>query len=536
MNLFTILDMAASGFGDRQALGRRGAGPNFADLRRQAAAGGARLRKEARAVVFVGQSGHAFASAFFACNFADVPFVPLNFRLSLDQLQRLVERTGDALVIAEPRYAADLSAPGRTLVTTDEWLATVEGPEPAEGPADEPCRAALHLFTSGTTAEPKAAVLEHRHLSAYILSSVEFGGAGEEEAALVSVPPYHIAGVANLLSNVFSGRRIVYLAAFEPASWLETVRTEGITQAMVVPTMLARIVEELGGAPSAGTPTLRTMSYGGARMPVPVLERALRLFPDTGFVNAYGLTETSSSIAVLGPEDHRLALEAGDPAARRRLGSAGRVLPGIELQVRAEDGAVLAAGTSGEIWVRGEQVSGRYAGLESPCDPEGWFPTRDAGWLDEEGYLFVEGRVDDTIIRGGENIAPAEIEEVLLRHPAVVDAAGGGLPDREGGQRIGAPGGLRPGGAADPGGPGARAGARRGIPSAGAGSRPTVRSRGGNSTQALRPPPITATASTAWSSPRSPAPRRGQAPRSCSSRSRSTTSSGTSRSTGSTTS
>lgn len=445
MNLFTILDMAASGFGERQALGRRGEGPTFADLRRQAAVGGNHLRKEARAAVFVGQSGHAFASAFFACTFADVPFVPLNFRLSLDQLVRLVERTGDAVVIAEPRYAVDLSAPGRTLVTTDEWLATVHGPEPTEGPADEPERAALHLFTSGTTAEPKAALLEHRHLAAYILSSVEFGGAGEEEAALVSVPPYHIAGVANLCSNVFAGRRVVHLAAFDPASWLATVRAEGITQAMVVPTMLARIVEELGDATGAGTPTLHTMSYGGARMPVPVLERALALFPGTGFVNAYGLTETSSSIAVLGPEDHRRALEAGDPLARARLGSAGRVLPGVEVQVRAQDGAVLAAGTSGEIWVRGEQVSGRYAGLESPCDDAGWFPTRDAGWLDEEGYLFVEGRVDDTIIRGGENIAPAEVEEVLLRHPAVLDAAVVGLPDEEWGQRIAAAVVLRPG-------------------------------------------------------------------------------------------
>jgi acyl-CoA synthetase (AMP-forming)/AMP-acid ligase II len=445
MNLFTILDMAASGFGQRQALGLRDAGPSYIDLRRQAATGGAHLRREGRTVVFVGQSGHAFASAFFACTWAAVPFVPLNFRLAGDQLQRLVERTGDAWLIAEPRYAADLAMAGGTLLSTDEWLSVVEGPEPEEEPADEPLRPALHLFTSGTTAEPKAAVLEHSHLSAYILGSVEFGAAGEDEATLVSVPPYHIAGVANLLSNTFAGRRIVYLPAFDPASWLNTVRAEGISQAMVVPTMLARIVEELDNSDSAGAPTLRSISYGGARMPISVLERAMELFPDTGFVNAYGLTETSSSIAVLTPEDHRRAVLDDDPAARRRLGSVGKVLPGIDVQVRAQDGAVLPAGSHGELWVRGEQVSGRYAGTDSPCDSEGWFPTRDAGWIDDEGYVFVEGRVDDTIIRGGENIAPAEIEEALLRHAAIADAAVVGLPDEEWGQRIGAAVVLRSG-------------------------------------------------------------------------------------------
>ncbi len=444
MNIFTILDMAADGLGDRQALGPIGNGPTFADLRRRATAAGTGVRG-ADGVVFVGESGTAFAVACFACAWAGVPFVPLNYRLPDEQLIALAARVGDGPVIADPRHTATLAASGRPVVTTDEWLAASDGPAPEDPPVDEPDQPALLLFTSGTSAAPKAAVLEHRNLSAYILGSVEFAGAAEDEAALVSVPPYHIAGVANLLSNVFAGRRIVYLPAFDPQTWLDTVRAEGVTQAMVVPTMLARVVELLGDANDAGAPTLRTISYGGARMPVPVLERALALFPGVGFVNAYGLTETSSSIAVLGPEDHRLALASSDPAVRARLGSVGRPLPGVEVEIRDDDGRPLPAGQRGEIWVRGEQVSGRYQGLDSPCDDAGWFPTRDAGWLDAEGYLFVEGRADDTIIRGGENIAPAEVEEVLLRHPAVADVAVVGLPDEHWGQRIGAAVVLRPG-------------------------------------------------------------------------------------------
>jgi acyl-CoA synthetase (AMP-forming)/AMP-acid ligase II len=197
--------------------------------------------------------------------------------------------------------------------------------------------------------------------------------------------------------------------------------------------MLARIAEVLerdGG----GLPALRALSYGGAKTSAPVLQRMMTLLPDVAFTNAYGLTETSSTIAVLGPEDHRAAL-AGDPGAIARLSSAGQVLPTVEIQIRGDDGPV-AAGTTGEIWVRGEQVSGEYAGAEAPTDADGWFPTRDCGRLDGDGYLFIEGRADDTIIRGGENIAPAEIEDVLVRHPAVEECAVVGVPDDEWGQRI----------------------------------------------------------------------------------------------------
>jgi acyl-CoA synthetase (AMP-forming)/AMP-acid ligase II len=450
VNLLTILDMTASALGERQALGHRGQGPTYANLRKQAGTGGAFLHREASGkTIFVGPSGHAFVSAFFASNWADVPFVPLNYRLAIDQLHRLIEQAGPAVIISEQGFQAELTRPGRTVITTDEWCSIIDGPSPTPDSVPEvPERFAVELFTSGTTAEPKAAVLEHRHLAAYILGSVEFASADEDETALVSVPPYHIAGVANLLSNVFAGRRIIYLPTFEPKTWLDTVKREGVTQAMVVPTMLARIAEAMDGATDA-TATLRTISYGGARMPQTVLERALRLFPHTGFVNAYGLTETSSSIAVLGPEDHRLALESNDPMATQRLSSVGRVLPGVEIEIR--DGIdPVPPNSHGEIWVRGEQVSGLYADGRSPRDEQGWFPTRDAGWIDEEGYLFVEGRTDDTIIRGGENIAPAEIEEVLMRHPAVIDVAVVGLPDEEWGQRITAAVVLRDGMSVEP--------------------------------------------------------------------------------------
>ncbi|MFD9279329.1 class I adenylate-forming enzyme family protein [Streptomyces mirabilis] len=417
MNIAMILEMAASA-GDRAVITAGGRSLTAAELLRRAHAAAHRFRGR-QAVVHLGANQLAYPVALFGAALAGVPFVPVNYRLGEQQLNALLARHPGAVVLRP----ADLDA------LLDE-RPDVEFLDP---PQDQESVAVL-LYTSGTTAEPKAAVLRHRHLLAYVLNTQEFASAEEGDASLVAVPPYHVAGLMNLLTNLYSGRRIVYLQTFEPRQWLETVRGERITHALVVPTMLARIVAEVPGD-DAGTPLLRSLAYGGARTPGPIVERALRIFPQTGFVNAYGLTETASSIAVLGPDDHWQASVSDDPAVRDRLGSVGRALPGIEIQIRTDDDKPAPAGETGLVFVRGEQISGEYGG-RSVLDAEGWFATRDRGRLDADGYLFIEGRADDTIIRGGENIAPAEIEDVLLAHPGIVEAAVVGLPDPEWGQRI----------------------------------------------------------------------------------------------------
>src|SRR6202012_1647054 len=211
--------------------------------------------------------------------------------------------------------------------------------------------------------------------------------------------------------------------------------SEQVTTATVVPTMLDRIITALE-ADGHELPSLRNLAYGGSKVGLPLVRRALERLPGVGFVNAYGLTETSSTIAVLTPDDHRAAQGASDPAVVKRLGSVGRPVPGIELEIRDDEGKVLPPGETGELFVRGEQVSGRYTGIGSVLDENGWFPTKDIAMLDEEGYLFIGGRSDDTIIRGGENIAPAELEEVLVEHPHVHDVAVVGVEDPQWGQAI----------------------------------------------------------------------------------------------------
>jgi acyl-CoA synthetase (AMP-forming)/AMP-acid ligase II len=214
------------------------------------------------------------------------------------------------------------------------------------------------------------------------------------------------------------------------------VNDERVTTATVVPTMLDRIVTVLESGEHQ-LAALRNLAYGGSKVGLPLVRRALELLPHVGFVNAYGLTETSSTISLLGPDDHREAIASSDPDVRRRLGSVGRPLPSIELEVRDDLGHEVPVGTSGEIWVRGEQVSGEYLGRHA-LRPDGWFPTNDGGHLDEDGFLYVEGRLDDVIIRGGENMSPGEIEEALLEHPAVAEAAVVGIPDEEWGEVVAA--------------------------------------------------------------------------------------------------
>jgi acyl-CoA synthetase (AMP-forming)/AMP-acid ligase II len=380
VNIALLLEMAADGFGERRAVGDL----TYADL--HAAASAAAEQIDGPHVV-LDVNSPAIPIGLFGAAIAGVPFVPLNYRLTPAEID-------------ERRRAVEAAAPGDDV--------------------------AVLLFTSGTTGPPKAAVLKHEHLTSYIFGTVEFMGAEEDEAALISVPPYHVAGIAAVLSSVYAGRRIVYLPQFSPEGWVEEALAEGITHAMVVPTMLGRILDVLQEQREE-LPALRHLSYGGGRMPVAVVERAMALLPDAGFVNAYGLTETSSTISVLTPDDHREAVRSDDPLARARLGSVGRPLPHLEVEIR-----------DGEVCVRGEQVSGEYLGRGSVLTDDGWYRTNDAGRIDDDGYLYIEGRLDDVIVRGAENLSPGEIEDTLLDHPAVAEAAVVGVPSDEWGEAVAA--------------------------------------------------------------------------------------------------
>jgi acyl-CoA synthetase (AMP-forming)/AMP-acid ligase II len=438
MNISLILQMAAEAEPARIGVVCDGKRWSYSALWRAAQGAMASIAKSgATHVALLDESSEAAAIALFGAALAGVPYVPLNYRLADADLAALLKRIAPAYLIGDIERVQRLNPEGEHRL----WTRTAfvqEAETLAEGalPPDEaPDGIAVQIFTSGTTAAPKAALLRHSNLLSYILGTVEFGAAAPEEAALVSVPPYHIAGIAALLSSIYALRRILLLPAFEPEAWLNLAATERATNAFLVPTMLARLITRLETTAATELAALKAIAYGGGPMPLELIERALALLPSTDFTNAYGLTETSSTIALLGPEEHRAACASRDPRVRARLRSVGRPLPTVEIEIRDEDGRVLPPGERGEIYVRGEQVSGEYKERKAIRD-DGWFPTRDAGWIDAQGYLFLAGRADDVIVRGGENISPGEIEAVLLAHPAIADAAAVGVPSTEWGEAV----------------------------------------------------------------------------------------------------
>ena len=452
MNIAMLLQMASEVGGDRTAVTCHHQHHSYATLFDAAKVAAAEFKANGcEYVSVIDTSNPAVPIALMGAAMAGIPYVPINYRLAEDRLDALIERIEPAYLITSPDQAGKFAKRDRlTVATSDDFLnSTTSQDAPEIEWPDDPSAIAVQLFTSGTTGTPKAALLRHEHLMSYILGSVDFASAEEAEATLVSVPPYHIAGISALLSSLYAGRRMVFLPDFGPAAWLELVEHEKVTNAFVVPTMLSRVIDHLDTIErTPNAEALRAIAYGGGKMTTPVITRALELFPEVNFTNAYGLTETSSTITLLTPDNHRDALASSDPAVRRRLGSVGKPLPSVEIEIRDEDGQVLEAGQAGEIYVRGPQVSGEYK-ERSALDAEGWFPTRDAGEMDAEGFLFLTGRADDVIVRGGENISPSEIEDVLLEHDAIVDAAAVAVPSDEWGETVGIAVVLKPGGKTD---------------------------------------------------------------------------------------
>ena len=400
-------------------------------------------------------NSHRYVEAYYATAAIGAVFLPINYRAKLPELEYMITTANAKVLLVGDRYH-DTVATLRPKLTCVHTYVAMEGardgmlhldrmiteasPELDPPEVDDEDTTIL-MYTSGTTALPKAVLLTYNDFTAYVTANVELADGTPRGTSLLCVPLYHIAGATNVMTNMFTGRKLVLLRQFDAGEWLRTVETEQVTHAFLVPTMVKQLIDHADFS-KYDLSSLQNLSYGGAAMPFPVVRRAIEMFPKTvGFVNAFGQTETTSTLTVLGPDDHRLDGTPQEVELRlKRLKSIGRPLPDVELKVVDDDGKELPIGEIGELWVRTPRVMKGYGsggGHTSPLQ-DGWLPTRDMGWLDEDGYIFLAGRKDDMIIRGGENIAPAEVEAVIYSHPGVDEAAVIGLPDVEWGQRVAA--------------------------------------------------------------------------------------------------
>ncbi len=242
-----------------------------------------------------------------------------------------------------------------------------------------------------------------------------------------------------MLAATYGGRTLVVMRQFDVKEWLETVQKERITRVMLVPTMLKRVIDDPDLA-NYDLSNLRVVTYGAAPMPFEVITGAIEAMPWVSFINAFGQTETASTIAALGPEDHIIegTEEERQKKLKRLATSIGRPLSDVEVRIVDEGGKTLSAGEVGEIMVKGPRITTGYWRDEQRTSQtitsDGWLRTGDMGWIDEEGYIYLSGRADDVIIRGGENISPEEVEDVLHAHPKVEEAAVIGVPNPDWGE------------------------------------------------------------------------------------------------------
>lgn len=390
---------------------------------------------------------------YFACAKLGVIYQPLNFRAKQDELEFLLQHAGARAVLAGNRYLGMVKNVLPRLPAL-KHIISLENREPdalfyadliKDSPADEVFAEiedddiTILMYTAGTTGKPKGVPLRHSGFISYVLQNVDPVSPDISEKNILTMPLYHVAGIQSMLAAVYGGRTLVLMRQFEIEEWFKTIEKEKVNRAMLVPTMLKYVVDHPDFA-KHDLSSLKVITYGAAPMPFEVITKAIRLLPWVQFINAFGQTETASTIAALGPEDHVLqgSEEEKEKKLRRLTQSIGRPLPDVEVKIVDDAGKEVPRGEAGDIVARGPRIMTGYWQDEEKTKqaftPDGWLITKDKGWMDEDGYIFLMGRGDDIIIRAGENIAPGEIENVLAEHPAVEEAAVIGAPDEEWGQ------------------------------------------------------------------------------------------------------
>jgi long-chain acyl-CoA synthetase len=298
-------------------------------------------------------------------------------------------------------------------------------------------------YTGGTTGRPKGVMLTHRNLVANAKHALIALGYRQRDSYLHAAPMFHVADANANVALTWVGGRHVFIPSFDPELWPATVEAEGVTQGVLVPTMVNMLVNhpaltahELG--------SLDQIVYAGSPMPQELLRRAMELLP-CGWAQSYGMTEAAPIVTYLSPEEHR----GGDQCLR----SAGRPVVGVEAEVRRPDLSVAKVGEPGEVWVRGPNVMKGYWNrpkeTAEALDLDGWYRTGDAAYQDTEGYLYIVDRVKDMIVSGGENVYSSEVEDAIQHHPAVLEGAVFAVPDERLGERVHAAIVLRPGADAD---------------------------------------------------------------------------------------
>jgi len=392
-------------------------------------------------VAFLDKNGIEHFEVFFGAAMLNAVAVDVNWRLAAPEVQFIVDDADAKVLVVGPDFVAILDEIADQLPKVakfvviggghvthqdyEEWVSSFEAIDPgAEGVDDD---TSFQLYSSGTTGQPKGVMLSNSNFFSLLPMAKEIWELDGDSINLAAMPLFHIGGGGWATAGMYEGCTTVILRELDPGRLIELFGEEKITHGFVVPAVLQfmLMMPQMEGADFSN---LKVLVYGASPISEEVLAACVEKFKPCKFWQAYGLTETTGAVVNLPPEDH-------DPNGpnKHRLRSCGVAGPGVELKIVGEDGdTAVPNGEVGEIWVRSPQVMKGYWNrpeeTEKSITSDGWFKSGDAGYLDDDGYLFIHDRVKDMIVSGGENVYPAEVENVLMKHAAIADVAVIGVP------------------------------------------------------------------------------------------------------------
>lgn len=392
-------------------------------------------------VAWLGKNRDTYFLLYIAAARMGAVMVPIGWRLAPREIAYILGDTGAKLIFADAEFAdtahkVAAEVPANPEVIEAEAARTAAaGFEPATYAPPSEDEPVLQLYTSGTTGNPKGAMLSNANLLGLRNPGVAAGADWHfyepGDCMLVAMPCAHIGGTGLVNIAIAAGVRSLVQAEFSPVGVLEAIEA-GATHMFIVPAALQMVVQHPRAATTDFT-NLKYLMYGAAPMPLELLKEAVRTMPTTKFLQAYGMTETSGTISVLPPEDHSLE-------GNQRMRSAGKASPGVEIEVRGPDNAEVPRGDIGEVCIRSPSNTAGYWRLPEATartiDPDGWLHTGDAGIMDADGYVYIQDRIKDMIISGGENVYPAEVESAIYGHPAIAEVAVIGVPSAKWGEEV----------------------------------------------------------------------------------------------------
>jgi acyl-CoA synthetase (AMP-forming)/AMP-acid ligase II len=406
-------------------------------------------------IAWIGKNSDLYFTLFYGAARVGIVMTPIGWRLAPPEWAYIVNDTEAKLVFTGPGFE-DVGAAIATqinhyprVLTAAEGYHLIENTPRASFDASGPNDAVLQLYTSGTTGNPKGVALSNANLfllrKAANVEGLAYTKWDDDEVILVAMPCAHIGGTGLGIMALAAGLPGVILAEFTPDGFFDAVERDGVTRLFIVPAALSILLNHPRCA-TVDYARLKYILYGAAPIPLDLLRQCIDMFK-CEFIQAYGMTETTGTIVMLPPEDH-------DPAGNARMRSAGKALPGVELKIVDTNGNEVPTGDVGELITRSSNNMLGYWNLPdatvATMTSDGWIHTGDAGYLDEDGYLFIHDRLKDMIISGGENVYPAEVESAIYGHPAVLEVAVIGVPDEKWGEAVKAVCAPKPGATIDP--------------------------------------------------------------------------------------